>query len=320
MGTSQSAIERGVAHAQAGRFAEAIEDFERAAATQPGLLAFGNLGSAQHELGKARHAAGDPAWRAAIAASRAALDAALRWADPPDPWVALQGANLMLLGEDAAARALLLERLPTVVDPTVRAELVDRLGRLATRPPPDDTALGLYERDFAWASAVLKPLAFPSGGPRRVFDAATRAQIDAAVAVLGRAVALYPRSWPAWWFLGHGHTLAGDLPAARAAFAEAWALHPAHPDVARELVLAHLRLGDAAGAAASDRIVTLHPGDATLRANHALVLLMRGETAAAQAEIAVASALGPGDPVTAALAARIEAVAAGRAAAPTRIG
>ncbi len=304
----------GEMHARAGDFARALPCFERATASDPQPWDWSNLGSVHHDLAVAAMQAGDDAARKTHAnASIEAFDKVLGHDTPPLQAYLLQASNHALVDAPQTGVALLVGLLPDIQAPNARTKVMDMLGNLTQLPMPSDKDVSTYQDAFRVGSTAIGPsMQTASDTPDPDVELTRRGILS-----LDRALEHHPRGWPAWWVKGKAHEALGERKEARQAFERAYALHPAHADVARELVLAALRDGDVAAAKpVSSAIVKLHPNDGTLVANDALVRLMDGDVEGATEQVAVALRLSPDDPVTKNLEARIQAVASGTAEIP----
>ncbi|MFT4622765.1 MAG: Flp pilus assembly protein TadD [Myxococcota bacterium] len=152
-----------------------------------------------------------------------------------------------------------------------------------------------------------------SAGPR---DRALRAGIHC----LELVAEVQPGNWAAHWMRGKGHQALDDHRSAAAAFREAYAREPGNPDVGRELVLSLLELGAAGEAVPIARAgVALSPGDAGLRANLALVLLLDAQVGDASSEVDIALSIAPADPISQTVRTLITEVQAGSRAQPSSL-
>jgi tetratricopeptide (TPR) repeat protein len=130
---------------------------------------------------------------------------------------------------------------------------------------------------------------------------------------LERAVAVQPRSWPAWWMIGKGHQALGDHPRAYEAFRQAASLCRDNADVFRELGLECLQGGKFGEAVeAARQAMRLKRSDAGLQANLALALLLAGDVDEALGQAEQASAREPKDEINRNLLAVIREVKEGR--------
>ena len=137
---------------------------------------------------------------------------------------------------------------------------------------------------------------------------------------LQRAVAIQPRSWPAYWLIGKAYQALDDHPRACAAFRQAVRHCKDNADVARELSLECLQLGTFKEAVEAARLaVRVERSDPGLQANLALALLLAGDVddALDQAEQAVARS--PGDEINRNLLAVIQEVKDGRRRQPNTL-
>ena len=309
---------QGETYARSGNFQGALPCFEAAVEKDPEPWDWSNLGSVHHDLAVLAMQQNDDAAR--LRHAKKSVDAfanVLTKGDtPPLQAYLLQASNHALLDDPRTGVALLVELLPEIQAQNARAKVLDLLGNLSQLPMPDDADLRVYQDAFRIGSTAVGPSMQTAQGTPQLDEETTRRGILS----LSRALEHHPNGWPAWWVKGKGHEALGEREEARQCFTTAYGINPAHPDVARELVLAALRDGDVAAARpVSTAIVALHPSDGTLVANHALVLLMAGEVDAAQVQVANALRLLPDDPVSKSLEARIQAVVAGTAEIPKSI-
>jgi tetratricopeptide (TPR) repeat protein len=124
------------------------------------------------------------------------------------------------------------------------------------------------------------------------------AEVRDGIRCLQRAVALQPRSWPAWWLIGKGYQALGDRPRACEAFRQAARLCQDNADVPRELCLECLQLGHFQEVVeAARRAMRVERSDAGLQANLALALLLAGDVDEALDQAEQASARSPKDPI-----------------------
>jgi tetratricopeptide (TPR) repeat protein len=138
------------------------------------------------------------------------------------------------------------------------------------------------------------------------------AEVQIGIACLNRVVEINPSNWSALWIRGKAFQSLGEHRDAVESFRAAYRLNPDHPDVARELAVELLETQRFREAATIAReISNRSPQDAGLIANLALALLMSGELPAAREAIADALELDPNDPISKALAKRIDDVANG---------
>jgi Flp pilus assembly protein TadD len=139
------------------------------------------------------------------------------------------------------------------------------------------------------------------------------ARVREGIRLLQRAVAIQPRSWPAYWLIGKGYQALTDHPRAYEAFRQATRLCQDNADVPRELCLTCLHLGQFTEAVEVARLaVRVRRSDPGLQANLALALLLAGDVDGAldQAEQAVARS--PDDEISQNLRAVIREVQDGR--------
>jgi Flp pilus assembly protein TadD len=304
----------GELRARSGDFAGALPCFEAAVVSDPEPWDWSNLGSVHHDLAvAAMQSSDDTARKTHATKSVEAFDQVLAGKTPPLQAYLLQASNHALLDDADRGEALLMKLLPEIGAPNAREKVMGMLGNLTQLPMPSEPDMKAYQEAFTIGSTAVGPSMQTAGGAREVDSEQTARGILS----LERALRHHPNGWPAWWVKGKGHEALGDEAEARACFEKAYALHPAHPDVARELVLAALREGDVAAARpVSAAIVALHPMDGTLVANDALVQLMAGDVKGAQEQVAVALRLLPDDPVSTRLEGLIQGVAAGTAEIP----
>jgi tetratricopeptide (TPR) repeat protein len=151
-------------------------------------------------------------------------------------------------------------------------------------------------------------------------DAERTTRLNAGIACLDRALTLVPSNWAALWIRGTAFQALGDHAHAYGSFESAYALHPQNPDVGRELVLECLELGRSAEAVSiADRMVTLAPQDAGLKANLALALILDGQVKQARQVIAIARRQDPDDAISKTLEQRIVQVEEGSRPQPKSI-
>jgi len=298
-------------------FSSALPCFEAAVAAKPTRSDWINLGSVHYDLAGQLFSQGDEAaGKRHAQQSSESFDKVLATPDPPVRAYILQAANYAMTERSSEGTAMLLELLPTVEEPKIRGAIIDQLGNLSEMPFPSGPDQAAYEQAFDAAKASILPKTLHNGNP----SPPTEELIRAGILTLDRALRHHPQSWRAWWVKGVGYQKLGEQGSALEAFGKAYALHPAHPDIGRELVLTHLRMGNAKAAIGpSAEMLVLHPQDPGLLANHALVLMMAGDTDAAASWIEKSLAINPKNPATLALKADIEAVAAGEKSAPERI-
>jgi tetratricopeptide (TPR) repeat protein len=142
---------------------------------------------------------------------------------------------------------------------------------------------------------------------------AKEAEVREGIRWLQEAVALEPRSWPAFWMIGKGHQALDDHARAYEAFRQATRLCPTNADVPRELCLESLHLGKFAEAVAAARqAVQARRADAGLQANLALALLLAGDVAEALDQAEQAAARSPRDDINRHLLAIVRDVKDGR--------
>jgi tetratricopeptide (TPR) repeat protein len=109
-------------------------------------------------------------------------------------------------------------------------------------------------QDWAGAAQLLRRAAAHPAAPAQVhYNLAkvleAQGQADQMLPCLRRAVLRDPNYARAWFEIGRAEVATGDLPAARLAFRQAWALDPCDGDAARNLMRVALRLGEWAEAA-----------------------------------------------------------------------
>jgi tetratricopeptide (TPR) repeat protein len=142
---------------------------------------------------------------------------------------------------------------------------------------------------------------------------AKEAEVRQGVRLLQRAVAVQPKSWPAWWVLGKGYQALGDHEGACEAFRQANRLCKDNADVPRELCLECLNLGHFQEAVeAARQAVRVERSDPGLQANLALALLLAGDVDEALDQGEQASARSPQDEINRNLLAIIREVKEGR--------
>jgi tetratricopeptide (TPR) repeat protein len=139
------------------------------------------------------------------------------------------------------------------------------------------------------------------------------AELWEGIRCLQRAVAIQPRSWPAWWLIGKGYQALGDHPRACEAFRQATRLCKDNADVPRELCLECLQLSNFQEALdAVRKAVRIERSDPGLQANLALALLLVGDVDEALDQAEQASARSPKDEINRFLLGVIREVKEGR--------
>jgi tetratricopeptide (TPR) repeat protein len=144
-------------------------------------------------------------------------------------------------------------------------------------------------------------------------SSAKEAEVRDGIRCLQRAVAIQPRSWPAWWMIGKGYQVLENHPRACEAFRQATSLCQENADVPREWALECLHLGQFADAVEAARLaVRIDRSDPGLQANLALALLLAGDVDEALDQAKQAVARGPKDEINRNLLAVIQGVKDGR--------
>ena len=167
---------------------------------------------------------------------------------------------------------------------------------------------------------LISPHLVVAGRVRKPLSAADKADLKKGIDRYRRVVALDPRNWSGYWMMGKAQEALGDERTAYESFKRAAAIHPYHPDVAREESLALLHLGRASeGVVVAQRSVKYNPEDPGLLANLALAQLLNGELATAEANAAKAQAAAPDDKVTQKLVQVIADVKAGNRPRPKKL-
>jgi Flp pilus assembly protein TadD len=140
-------------------------------------------------------------------------------------------------------------------------------------------------------------------------SSAKEAEVREGIRWLQRAVAIQPRSWPAWWMIGKGYQGLGEHEGACEAFRRANRLCPDNADVPRELCVECLQLGQFREAVeAARQAVRIERSDPGLQANLALALLLAGDVDEALDQAEQASARDPKDEINRNLLALIREV------------
>lgn len=140
-----------------------------------------------------------------------------------------------------------------------------------------------------------------------------------AIALLERAIALYPNNATTLWLQGKILQLFGDFDASLDRLAKACLIDPNNGSFAREAGISATEAGklDVAVFYAQEALKAM-PGDAGLRTNLAIAHLFAGNLAAAEIEINAAHAAEPNDRVTFSVWILVREVAAGRMRRPTK--
>jgi tetratricopeptide (TPR) repeat protein len=291
----------GAAHARSGNLDDAEFWFRRILASWPGYpAAYADL--AQVQMSRA-NASGELAerlryrqealnlFRKAVAASNG----------QPPGLIRLPFARALALSGNEEEALVHLQALDADValDEAIRLE-----GRSLVQDIRDGKAL------FTRATELVKGLALEP--PAKALTPERRTLLEQGRALLreadGRKAAFHSA-----WFLGKVELRLGDFEAAAKALERACELNPQQPDGQRELCSVYLHLGRNSDALpVARRALELHPGDATLRANLALVLLLTSDLEGALREVSAARAADPTDAITRTLAKVIDDVAAGR--------
>ena len=140
-----------------------------------------------------------------------------------------------------------------------------------------------------------------------------------AIGLLDRVIELHPGNAAAFWMRGKFLQVLGDYEQSLAAFAKACLIDPNHIDFAREAGISATEAGKLDVAVYyAQQALQVAPLDAGLRTNLAVAHLFAGNVAAAQKEIADASAQEPDDAITRSVLVLVTEVAAGRMRRPTR--
>jgi len=318
--------DRGIGHATHGRFAEAEPCFLLAREQVSGVQQWTNLGSLYTDWAKALFAAGkESEAQRRTEQSAAAFEEAFK--APGGPPIAQ--AHYLLAGDyyelgkrDKAIAQLEKLLLRSDAQPADRERAHHMLDSFVRDPPVALSVKAWAEHDQAFkkGSGLISPHLIVAGGARRTPTAADRADLKKGIDRLKRVVALNPRNWAAYWLTGKAQEALGDAPAAYEALKRAGAIHPYHPDVAREECGALLNLGRASeGLAVARRAVKYNPEDPGLRANLALAELLDGDVAAAEGDAVKAQAAAPDDAVTRSLLKVINEVKAGKRQRPKKL-
>lgn len=303
----------GIALAQQGQYADALPCFQAAAnADDAEGVDWFNLGSVHTDL--ARQQDDDASVVANAGQAVAAVERGLELSDPPAMLVDMHARNLFIIDRQDDALAVIVAYLPRVEASPGRDALIDTYGALCREPVP--TNLKGYAKQFEKGADLVYPYL---GLTEREEPAMNEKLMGKGIKKLDKATALHPRSWAAWWTLGMAHQALEQYDEAVVAFERAYAINPVDIEVSKQLVLTHLLMGHPDRATASDAAVALHPMHPEVTSNHALVLLMRGDTPGARTWVDRSLALDPNDAVTKALAGRILDVENGLAEAPSTI-
>jgi tetratricopeptide (TPR) repeat protein len=139
------------------------------------------------------------------------------------------------------------------------------------------------------------------------------AELREGLGSLQRAVAIEPRSWPAYWLIGKGYQALDDHPRAYEAFRQATRLCKENADLPRELSLECLHLGKFTEAVDAARLaVRVERSDPGLQANLALALLLAGDINEALDQAEQAAVRSPRDEINLAMLNVIKEVKDGR--------
>jgi tetratricopeptide (TPR) repeat protein len=318
--------DRGIDHARHGRFAEAEPCFLLAREQASGVQQWTNLGSLYTDWGKALLAAGkDAEAKPRIEQSAAAFEAAFKAPGGPPPAQAhyLLAGDYYTLGQrDKAIAQLEKLLLRSDAQPADRERAHHMLDSFVRDPPValSEKAWAEHDAAFKEGSGLVSPHLITAGRVLKPATAADRADLKKGIDRLKRVVALNPRNWSAYWFMGKAQEALGEARAAYEALKRSGAIHPYHPDVAREECVALLNLGRASeGLSVARRAVKYNPEDPGLRANLALAELLDGDVAAAESDAVKAQAAAPDDAVTRSLLKVINEVKAGKRQRPKKL-
>ena len=318
--------DRGREQIRSGRFGEAEACFLRAREKSGGSVQWTNLGSMYWDWAKELHVAGkDDESKRRIAQSAAAFEGALKAKDGPPPAAVhhlLAGDYFNLGKKDKAIAELEKLLLRPDAQPADRERAHDLLDKFVREPLAalSEKAWEDHDELFKEGSGLVSPHMVLAGKAREPLTGADKADVKKGIDRLKRVVAMERRNWPAYWMMGKAHEALGDERAAYEAFRRAGAIHPYHPDVAREEANALLNLRRASeGVAAARRAVKYNPEDPGLLANLALAQLLDGDVAAAEANATKAQAAAPDDAVTKSLLKVIAEVKAGKRPRPKKL-
>ena len=288
--TSEEAVEyarRGAEHRVAGEFDDAEFWVRRIIGSWPGYpAAYADLG---HVIFARARASGDAEDRARY------YHEAVRWlgrAIEADtvctlPSVRVSFArSLAFSGDEARATDVLRSLLSMSEVPEKERSDADAL---LTEIKGGD-ALFVRATEYL-GTTVFEP-------PAKPLPYAARSAVERGRALLEEA-ASRKTTFAALFLLGMAERRLQNLEAARAALEAALELEPNDPDGCRELSLTYLQLKRPAQALPlARRVVELQPGDAGLKCNLAIVLLLAGDVEAARAAATSALMLEPGNSIT----------------------
>jgi tetratricopeptide (TPR) repeat protein len=134
-----------------------------------------------------------------------------------------------------------------------------------------------------------------------------RSKLQRGLKLLGRALELNPRNWPAMWFAGKIYQRLGEYSIAFQWFIRALEINPLQADVEREASLCAMSLGfsdDSISHASS--ALKLQPSDPGLHSNLAFAYLLAGKLTQAKLVIDKAIAIDPKDAISCTVARMID--------------
>lgn len=147
-----------------------------------------------------------------------------------------------------------------------------------------------------------------------------RRNIKKGLSMLQDVVVINPQHWPAIWCMGKVHQTLGDHRQALSSFEQAHQINPDQADVLREATISALESGEfKKGVVYAEWALDARPGDAGLRSNLALALVMVGQTREAMRQIEKSLADDPDDRITRGLAARVQEVLDGQRPQPRAV-
>jgi hypothetical protein len=208
------------------------------------------------------------------------------WMDgtDPDPLVvpvSWRPNALINISDEEAARRLRFVRRDGDVEVWLNLETGEEVYR--ARTGPSHTMEPEIEERFKTVVDGIKPLV-TFGAPQRQLGWFERRRLAKGIRELD-AIASGDR-WRVWWYLGMSQRAAGNNEGAFDALERAYRANPAHADVSREFGGQCLALGRGGQAVTvCERNCSLHPKDASLRANLALACVVAGDMNRAKVEI-----------------------------------
>jgi Flp pilus assembly protein TadD len=140
-----------------------------------------------------------------------------------------------------------------------------------------------------------------------------RREVEGGIRDLDAVTTYNPTNWAAFWIKGKGYQLLGNHRAANSEFKASFDIQQENPDVAREYAASCLELGLGGEAVrATEQAIKVAPGDAGLRANLALALMIDGRNTEAKSAIDEALRMSPDDKISRAVQKVVDDVLAGR--------